>query len=89
LAKVFGRRFHLSDIEQLVERTFTCRAAAAERDNRIHVLVESERDIDASAIRLAVAQDLDLRPHSVIVSAVASLPMTSSGKVDYQAVASI
>ncbi len=91
-----GRNYYPQDIEQSVERSHPCLrpgASAAftvdvENLPQLVVAVELERhrrDLDDSevvvAIRQTVAADHELDPYAVVLLKTATLPRTSSGKV--------
>ena len=87
-AKVFGRRVSLDDIEEAVEGRFPCRAAAVQRGNKVGLLLEPYESVDPKSVRLFVARLFSERPHVVQVDLVHRIPLTSSGKKDYPALAS-
>jgi acyl-coenzyme A synthetase/AMP-(fatty) acid ligase len=85
MAKVFGKRIHLGDVEEEVERSFPCRAVAVDRNNKLGLLVEPYGTLQLAAVRQHVASFLSVRPHSVQVERIDKIPMTASGKKDYHA----
>jgi acyl-CoA synthetase (AMP-forming)/AMP-acid ligase II len=88
IAKVFGRRINLAEVEKEVEQQFPCRAAAVDLGNKIHLAIECLEEVQLAAIRSHVARFLSLRPVAVGVHELAQLPRTASRKIDYQAVQS-
>jgi acyl-CoA synthetase (AMP-forming)/AMP-acid ligase II len=83
LAKVFGVRVDLDDLERrLAEQGLE--AAAASDDERIVLAVEPHAGRDAVAGEVAAM--LGLPPTRVVVLAVDALPRHASGKLDYPAV---
>jgi acyl-CoA synthetase (AMP-forming)/AMP-acid ligase II len=85
IAKIFGNRVNLADIEKEVEQRFPCRAAAIEREDKIGLLVEPYAPLDLCDVRLHLARFLSVRPHVVRVELIDQIPMTSSGKKCYAA----
>jgi acyl-coenzyme A synthetase/AMP-(fatty) acid ligase len=78
IAKVFGQRVNLDEVEAAVDGP----AGAVAGDDRIDVF--AERGADARAL----ARRFRLPPRAVAVHAVERLPVTNSGKVDYAALSS-
>jgi acyl-coenzyme A synthetase/AMP-(fatty) acid ligase len=78
IAKVFGLRINLDEIEAAVEGP----AAAVAGDERIDVFAERE---DAAAGARALATRFRLPPRALRVHAIERLPVKASGKVDYGA----
>jgi len=89
IAKVFGRRINLADIEQEIQNQFPCRAAAIERGNRIWLLIEGHGDVNPTRVRAHVAKFLSLMPLALSVEPIDQLPMTSSGKIDYASLGAV
>jgi acyl-coenzyme A synthetase/AMP-(fatty) acid ligase len=75
IAKVFGQRINLDEIEAAIDGP----AGAIAGDDRIDVF--TERDADARAL----AARFRLPPRALRVHTIERLPVTSSGKVDYAA----
>jgi acyl-CoA synthetase (AMP-forming)/AMP-acid ligase II len=88
IAKVFGKRINLADVENEAERRFPCRAAAVDRDDKIGLLVEPLAPLDLRDVRLYLARFLSVRPHVIRVELIDQIPMTASGKKDYHAMGS-
>jgi acyl-coenzyme A synthetase/AMP-(fatty) acid ligase len=82
IAKVHGLRVNLDEVEAL-GRGGGPAAALGDGEDRLAVFVEG----DPEAARAALADGLALRGRSVLVRHVEGLPVTTSGKVDYQALA--
>ena len=83
MAKIFGLRISLDDVERQVEQ----RAAAIERAGKIVVAVE-DADADTCAeIARGLAERLQIHPTALHVRAVEQIPVKSNGKVDYQTLA--
>jgi acyl-CoA synthetase (AMP-forming)/AMP-acid ligase II len=87
IAKMFGRRVNLADVENEVERRFACQAAAVEHGNRLRLLIQPIGDVDLKTVRQHTAQFLSVRPHAVQVELTGQIPLTSSGKKDYASLA--
>jgi acyl-CoA synthetase (AMP-forming)/AMP-acid ligase II len=85
MAKLFGKRIHLGDVEEEVERSFPCRAVASDRGNKLGLLIEAYGALQLAAVRRHVARFLSVRPHAVGVELIHQIPMTASGKKDYHA----
>ena len=88
--KTRGHRVELGDVEAALHRHDSVRdcVAVAVPDplvtNRLHAIVESDADVDLASIRASVSATL---PAYMVpsISAVESLPRTSTGKVDRKA----
>jgi acyl-CoA synthetase (AMP-forming)/AMP-acid ligase II len=89
IAKVFGRRVNLVDLENELQNRFACRVAAVERENRIHFLVEQDEHTDLSELRAHAADFLSLIPLAIRANRVGPFPRTASGKIDYAALAAM
>lgn len=87
-AKLFGRRVSLEDVERELERQFPLQAAAVEDGERLllHVAPTGDAAVsEAPQLLRHVATWLAVPPTALRVQAHARLPMTASGKKDYQA----
>ncbi len=84
-AKLFGNRISLEDVEREMESSFPVRAAALDRGDRILLVVETAADLDIEVLANHVARFLGVPPRWIDVRRSASLPLTSSGKKNYQA----
>jgi acyl-CoA synthetase (AMP-forming)/AMP-acid ligase II len=82
IAKVHGLRVNLDEVEAIVRGGGPAAALGAGED-RLAVFVEGDPD----AARAALADGLALHGRSVLVHRVEGIPVTASGKVDYQALA--
>ncbi|WP_341675063.1 AMP-binding protein [Niveibacterium sp. SC-1] len=80
IAKVFGNRVSLDEVEQLLEARLGLDAAALDAGDRL--LIVSERDAHEDIVALLRAQ-LDLHPSGFQTRCVPSLPRLPSGKKDY------
>ncbi|MCC6538351.1 MAG: AMP-binding protein [Bryobacterales bacterium] len=86
IAKLFGRRLSLEDLEHQVETRFPgTRAAAVERAGSVIAVFVEPAGAPAADIAKALAASLNVPPKHVEAIAVEALPRTSNGKKDYQA----
>lgn len=86
-AKIAGLRINLDEVEALLRPRTT--ASVIYKDNLIHVFCE-EPDADMrERWRLELAQQLRLHHLSFRFHPISVLPTTSSGKIDYQALADL
>jgi acyl-coenzyme A synthetase/AMP-(fatty) acid ligase len=79
IAKVFGQRINLDEVEAAVVGP----AGAVAGEDRIEVFAERAEDVDARAL----ATRFRLPPRALRVHAIERLPVKSSGKTDYGALA--
>lgn len=86
-AKLFGKRVNLASIESEVERTVSLRAAALDGGDRIRVFLEGGGDAASETVRAHLSALLGVPPVAIGTESLAELPMTSSGKKDYKALA--
>ncbi len=91
MAKVFGVRINLDDVERLLAEAepVVGPVAALPGDDRLVLLVEAGDDARCSAVRATVCDRLGLHPSGVLTRGVDALPLLSSGKVDYAAAAAV
>lgn len=101
LILIRGRNYYPQDIERTVQQSHSalrpdCGAAFAveiENEERLVIAHEVERsylralDVDEiiRTIRQAVAEQQEIQPYAVVLLRTASIPKTSSGKVQYHA----
>jgi acyl-CoA synthetase (AMP-forming)/AMP-acid ligase II len=85
IAKVFGRRINLADVECEVERSYPCLAAAVDSRGKIGLFLQPHDSLDPAEVRQHVARLISARPHSIWVELIDRLPLTPAGKKDYQA----
>jgi acyl-CoA synthetase (AMP-forming)/AMP-acid ligase II len=88
IAKLFGRRISLEDVEKELEAHFPLQAAATESDGRLLVHAAARDALDLPAVQRHLAQQLAVPPPSIRVVQLAELPRTASGKKDYGALSS-
>ncbi|HWR53681.1 MAG TPA: AMP-binding protein [Bryobacteraceae bacterium] len=87
-AKLFGRRFSLSDIENELETTFRIRTAVIDDSQRLRIFVEEGGIIDLASLSGHVARSLRVPPKFISVDTIPTIPLTSTGKKDYRALSS-
>ena len=80
--KMFGKRFNLDEIEQILQQRFELPVACFGRDDLLMIAIESG---DAEAAATMIRQMFGLPSPAVKVITVSKLPRTSNGKTDYQA----
>jgi long-chain acyl-CoA synthetase len=81
--KLFGKRFNLDDVENILSRHIASPAACFGSDDLLQIAIEG---IDATNdVREMVCKLFDLPRTAVSVIAVAELPRTANGKLNYQA----
>jgi acyl-CoA synthetase (AMP-forming)/AMP-acid ligase II len=88
IAKLFGRRISLEDVEEAFEKEYASQAAVIEGDGGLRVFLTAGADIDGRKIGKTLALRLSVPPQCVTVSLVPELPRTASGKKDYKALSS-
>lgn len=84
-AKVAGLRINLDEVEALLRPKTT--ASVIYKDNLLHVFCEEPDAVTLDRWRLELAQHLRLHHQSFRFHSIAALPTSSSGKIDYQALA--
>jgi acyl-CoA synthetase (AMP-forming)/AMP-acid ligase II len=82
MAKVFGVRVDLDDIERMVAHHGPVAAVAG--DDRLLVYVESNDAEAAAKLRAELAAGIGTHSSGVDVQPVAALPLTPAGKIDYR-----
>ena len=89
IAKLFGRRISLEDVERELERTFAAQVAATERERGTPDPRGRARRARPACARAATSRRPSrLPPQSIRVVQLPALPRTASGKKDYGALAS-
>lgn len=87
IAKVYGARFNLDEVEAIAREV--CAAAAVAREDKVVVLCVT-RDAGAlERVRHAVARGLGVHGDSVDARAIDAIPTTPNGKTDYAALDAI
>jgi long-chain acyl-CoA synthetase len=84
--KMFGKRFNLDEVEQIVQQRFEIPVACFGRDDLLMVSLETSSP-DVGAIQAMLRETFGLPRDAVMVTALKKLPRTASGKTDYQALA--
>lgn len=82
--KLFGKRFNLDEVEQIIERRFGFPVASFGRDDLLMLAVESS-SIASDVVRSVVRETFGLPKDAIWVETVPNLPRTARGKTDYQA----
>ncbi len=80
--KMFGKRFNLDDVEKVLARRCETTVACYGRDDLLMVAVEHGTNCDG--IHSIVCEAFDLPRPAVKVVAMADLPRTPNGKLDYR-----
>jgi len=86
-AKLFGKRISLEDVELDLERTHAVSVVVVERGQGLHIFVAGHAQVEPAAIALGLARQLNVPPGSIGIESLAALPLTSTGKKDYKALA--
>jgi long-chain acyl-CoA synthetase len=91
IAKLFGQRVNLQDIEAELEKTFPYRFGAIDVKDKLGVFVEdpAQAEVDLKACKAHLANYLRVPPVAIVVRQTAQLPLTASGKKDYAALKAI
>jgi acyl-coenzyme A synthetase/AMP-(fatty) acid ligase len=84
--KMFGKRFNLDEVEQIVQRRFEIPVACFGRDDLLMVSLETNSP-EVGAIQAMLRETFGLPRDAVMVTALQKLPRTATGKTDYQALA--
>jgi acyl-coenzyme A synthetase/AMP-(fatty) acid ligase len=83
IAKVFGLRFGLDEVERAAADAGGGAVAAVEGDNALVLFVEGRAPDACAALARSLARSLRLPPTGVRVVGLDELPRTASGKVAY------
>jgi long-chain acyl-CoA synthetase len=81
--KLFGKRFNLDEVEQIVQQRFGFPVACFGRDDLLMVAIETG-DSDIPEVVAMVREIFSLPKDAIQVHAVETLPRTARGKMDYQ-----
>ncbi len=84
--KMFGKRFNLDEVEQIVQGRFGFPTACFGRDDLLMVAVETENK-NVDAVIAMLSDTFGIPKNAVRVQAVSGLPRTGRGKIDYQVLA--
>ncbi len=85
IAKVFGARQNLDDIESIASGYGP--VAATDGGDHIELWREADAGIEPDDLRRAVARRLGMNPSAFAVRELDELPRTASGKIDYERLA--
>jgi acyl-CoA synthetase (AMP-forming)/AMP-acid ligase II len=88
VAKLFGRRVSLDDLEHELQARYPVDAAITDGDDRLLVYAAARGPVDPAGIGHYLARRLNVPLKSVQVEAIAAIPLTASGKKDYKALPS-
>jgi long-chain acyl-CoA synthetase len=80
--KMFGKRFNLDEAELILQRRFAVAVACFGHDDLLGVAIECE---DVAAVTAMLRDTFGLPADALAVNAIAALPRTMSGKINYQA----
>jgi long-chain acyl-CoA synthetase len=86
-AKLFGKRLSLNAIESEVERLVEVRSAALDGGDRLRIYLEGGSTAASEKVKSHLAALLGVPAMAIGTASLAQLPMTSSGKKDYKALA--
>lgn len=84
IAKLFGHRINLDEVERHLASE--CAAAAVGTDDALWVFCETERAQSLDRLQAGLAEYLRVNRNLVHVRQVDALPLSSSGKIDYNRV---
>lgn len=82
--KLFGKRFNLDEVEQILQRQFGVPVACFGRDDLLMAAVEGKQS-DVTAVLEMLRHTFNLPASHIRVEAIDRLPRTARGKTDYQA----
>lgn len=83
IAKVFGNRVNLDEVETLLGTRLGCAVAALDEDDALRVVLGDSRH-EAAALDV-LRSALAVHPSGLRICSLAEFPLTSSGKLDYPA----
>jgi acyl-coenzyme A synthetase/AMP-(fatty) acid ligase len=84
--KMFGKRFNLDEVEQIVQARFGFPTACFGRDDLLMLAVEAGSE-NTDAVVAMLSDTFGVPRNAVRVQAVRGLPRTTRGKIDYQVLA--
>jgi long-chain acyl-CoA synthetase len=82
--KLFGKRFNLDEVEQILQTRCGHPIACFGRDDQLMIAVESENDL-ASKVSTVACETFSLPSSAVRVRMMPRIPRTDRGKTDYPA----
>jgi len=81
--KMFGKRFNLDEVEQIVQARFGFPTACFGRDDLLSVAIEAGNE-NVAAVAAMLTETFGLPKSAAHVEAMHGLPRTIRGKIDYQ-----
>lgn len=84
--KLFGKRFNLDEVEQIVQRQFGVPVASLGNDDLLRIVVESN-SIATETVAGMVRDTFGIPKDVIRVEVIEKLPRTDRGKTDYRALA--
>lgn len=84
IAKLFGSRINLEEVERELESRFPVKAAVLDGGERLIVYVVADEPTEEAVIAVHLARFLAVPPGAFQIRATGSLPLTPSGKKDYR-----
>jgi hypothetical protein len=83
IAKVYGHRFNLDELESFAAAAAGAAVAAVARDDLVVVFAEIGAGDASARLRTAVAEHLRVHPDAVDARSVERIPTNANGKPDY------
>lgn len=83
LLKMFGKRFNLDEVEQIVQARFRFPTACFGHDDLLQVAIEAGGE-SIDAVVAMLSETFGIPKSAARVKAMAALPRTGRGKIDYQ-----
>lgn len=80
--KLFGNRFNLDEIEQLLKSNFSLDCACVGSDDSLQIFT-TENVVDKNHIKKELASKLKLHPSIIYIKIIEEIPKNSSGKINY------
>jgi len=84
IAKLFGRRINLADVENELEKRYPLRSAVIGKDDLLTVFVQELSQIDLSEVQLHISKFLNTTPKAIVIKPIDAIPVTVAGKKDYK-----
>ena len=81
--KLFGLRVNLDEVEKMLENQFSCAAACYGSDDSLKILMQTHSEI-SEIVKKKIIEIYKIHHSVVNVKCVDSIPVTASGKKDYQ-----
>jgi hypothetical protein len=83
-AKLYGSRVSLDDIEAFLESRFPISVIAKEAESKLLICYSLSECVEESDIRSTIAHHLAVPTDTFVMKIMEMIPITSSGKKDYQ-----